>query len=1086
MRTRNLILQDKKLSFLRTNSNLEVVEVQFENVTSNISKDDILGSKLDNFVPRFKNSHQIFKDIIAGHLSRYDLKHTRLPHSNESDFYNISMIPVNENGKIDGIVVIIENVSEWVELHQGLEESRNELDHTRKELSQKAEELRDQINENKKTQQWLQLHSDVLEIILNTVPACIYFKDKKGYIKRANKQFLDSIGYEKDQVIGVKEDQFFQHISTQESADFDSLKNESWLQGNVEKIVTKNGTKWIRVNTISYSNKNGEMYGDIVFINDITRDKQVMEELAHEKTLLTALLDHIPDTIYFKDAQSRFIRINQAQANALGIDSPDQAIGKTDFDFFAKDMAKEAYDDEQRILKTGEALIRKVEKVKRPDGWYRWMSVTKVPFRDKKGQIAGMIGISRDITEFRQAREELEKKNKKLNEAKRMAEEATRARSEFLANMSHEIRTPMNGVLGMANLLLQTDLTDEQKEYAQVIRNSGDSLLVVINDILDFSKIESGKVELDYDEFYLRTCIEEVLDLHASNAESKNLELGYYIEGPTPTIIKSDKTRLMQIMNNLVSNAIKFTPQGEVIVTVSSTQLNEGHYKLIFKIKDTGIGISKEAQQRLFQSFHQVDASITRRYGGTGLGLAISKRLAELMGGSMGLESELGHGSTFYFTIQVEGKNMEKGENAPFARPELTGKRVLIVDDNDTNRRILALQAMSWGMVPTDSDSGAKALKIIKSGKSFDIAFIDMMMPGMDGITLAKQIDKVLKGHSFPKILLTSIGWHGDPKQIREANIDVHLSKPVRQSQLYEIMLDLFTKVKRPKVKSTDTTFKLDVKMGKKYPLDILVAEDNTVNQKFALRVLQKLSYDADVVSNGEKVLEAMEKKKYDLILMDIQMPVMDGIQATKEIYERYGQNRPWIIALTAHAMAGDREKYLKYGMDEYISKPIQITDLVDALKKCQGNPDNNGKKEKVEKMDSQSVPNAQDKPDVSKGKKLKEPNSHVIDVDVMKENIGLDDKEFMEDMINVFIEETEKLIKELDEALQHKDMGAMTRVAHTLKSSSATLGAMNLSGLSKELEMTCKKNELNHAADLSKEVKRATHEVMDELQSML
>lgn len=1086
MRTRNLILQDKKLSFLRTNSNLEVVEGQFQNGTLSINDDDVLGSKLDNFVPRFKKSHQIFMDILSGRLPRYDLNHVVLPHSTESDlYYNLNFLPVKENDTIDGIVVIIENVSEWVKLNQGLEESKSELDHTKKELSQKSEELRDQIQENKKTQQSLQLHSDVLELILNTVPACIYFKDKKGHIKRVNKQFLDCIGYEKDQVIGVKEEKLFQQISTQDNADFGLLMNENRLQGNVEKIETKNGTKWIRTDSISYSNKEGELCGDIVFIDDITRDKKVLEELAHEKTLLTTLLDHIPDTIYFKDAKSRFIRINKAQADALGIDSPEEAIGKTDFDYFSEDMAKDAYKDEQHILNTGEALIRKVEKVKRPDGWYRWMSVTKVPFRNKRGEIEGLIGISRDITEFRQAREELEKKNKKLNEAKRTAEEATRARSEFLANMSHEIRTPMNGVLGMANLLLQTDLTDEQKEYAKVIKNSGDSLLVVINDILDFSKIESGKVELDYEEFYLRTCIEEVLDLHASNAESKKLELGYYIEGPTPTIIKSDKTRLMQIMNNLVSNAIKFTPEGEVIVTVSSTQLNKGHYKLIFKIKDTGIGISKEAQQKLFQSFHQVDASITRQYGGTGLGLAISKRLSELMGGSMGLESELGEGSTFYFTIQVEGKNEEKGENAPFARPELTGKRVLIVDDNDTNRRILALQAMSWGMVPTDSDSGANALKIIKSGKNFDIAFIDMMMPGMDGITLAKEIDKVLKGHSFPKILLTSIGWHGDPKQIREANIDVHLSKPVRQSQLYDIMLDLFTKVKRPKTKTTDTTVKLDVEMGEKHPLDILVAEDNTVNQKFALRVLQKLSYDADVVPNGEKVLEAMEKKKYDIILMDIQMPVMDGIQATKEIYERYGDERPWIIALTAHAMAGDREKYLKYGMDEYISKPIQISDLVEALQKCQSNS-GNGKNEKVEKMDSQPKSNAQKNSDNNNGKIKKEPNGKVIDVDIMKENIGLDDKEFMDDMIHVFIEETEKLISELDDALQENDVNSLTRVAHTLKSSSATIGAMKLSSVSKQLEMTCKKNELENAADLGKEVKQATQEVMDELQSML
>ncbi len=768
-------------------------------------------------------------------------------------------------------------------------------------------------------------------------------------------------------------------------------------------------------------------------------------ERAEQQALLRTVIDTIPDAILALDLDGRIILANRAVlANALP-DSTDALEGHLAAEVFSPTLSDRIRRGQDPVLDSGESILHR-EHPMPVAGEMGFGLTSRVALRDARGAAIGVVGITRDITEQKRAEAELRR-------AKDAAEAATRAKSEFLANMSHEIRTPMNGVIGMTSLLLDTRLDAEQRDFVETIRTSGDALLTLINDILDFSKVEAGHLDLEVHPFELRAVVEDALDLVAPKAADKGIELAYLVEDGTPRTIEGDAARLRQILVNLLSNAVKFTETGSVCVTVSADPPEaapRSRCAVRFAVEDTGIGIPQDKLSTIFESFKQADSSTTRRYGGTGLGLAISERLVGLMGGALGVESAEGVGSTFAFHIDV---GVTASAKHVFLRPNppgLAGRRVLVVDDNEVNRRILHRFAERWGMEVTLTASGADGLAEAAKQR-FDLALLDMQMPEMDGLEVAEALART--GHPPALVMLSSIHRDGPLSTARAHGLDAVLYKPIKPARLYDTLIDVLSAVE-----ATGTTPNLGSASPAPAPAEpdagparILLAEDNAVNQKVALRMLERLGHRADVAANGLEALDALRRQAYDVVLMDMLMPEMDGLEATRRIRAEVAPAaQPYIIALTANAMQGDRERCLNAGTDAYLAKPVDVHALKDALAQRTTAP-----------ARAAALGPAVSRDEVTRVRAA------------VAAQIGENDSAFVRELASSYLESTESLLNLAREGLYTNDIEQAVRASHTLKSSSGQLGFDALAELSATLEADLQGARLAEAADGLRAVER-------------
>ncbi|MGH7526594.1 MAG: response regulator, partial [Gemmatimonadales bacterium] len=752
--------------------------------------------------------------------------------------------------------------------------------------------------------------------------------------------------------------------------------------------------------------------------------------------LLQAVIESTTDPIYVKDLSGRYMAINRAAARALNR-TPEEIVGQDDRALFPRELAEQFVADDRALMQSGD--VRTEEGSFGAGSDARTYLTTRGPCRDHDGKVIGLIGVAKEITDRKRIDAE-------LRSAKEAAETANRAKSSFLANMSHEIRTPMNGVMGFVDLTLDTSLTAEQRDYLEVAKSSADSLLSVINDILDFSKIEAGKLDLDPVPFQLAEALADTMTALGLRAHKKGLELTLHIDPEVPLSLVGDLGRLRQVIVNLVGNAIKFTEAGEVVLAIDLESSADGEVVLHFGVSDTGIGVPVEKQPLIFEAFAQADTSITREYGGTGLGLAIASRLVALMGGRISVESEAGHGSVFHFTAPFRLHAEPMAVKTPAELRDVRDLPVLVVDDNATNRRVLEQMLINWQMAPTTVLDGWSALAAIEeahqAGRPFRLALIDCQMPKMDGFELAEQIRRRPHLAGVMIMMLSSVDQRESTARCQELGISVYVTKPVTRLRLWEaIRSGLGT---APLAGRAAGPHPGAAAAGGAKPVRVLVAEDNPVNQTLVLRLLQRWGYSVVAVSNGRQAVDACAAGGFDLILMDVQMPVLDGLAATAELRsrERLAGHRIPIVAITAHALKGHRERCLQAGMDDFISKPVDERELRTILQRLGPGADG-------------GEPRAGGGPGGE--------GSRVLD-EAALERLVEGDRMLLRELSDLFLEDSPGLLADIRNAIGSRDRRALEHRAHALQGSALSMTGELAGAAARKLEMAARADDWRDA----------------------
>ena len=916
----------------------------------------------------------------------------------------------------------------------------------------------------------------LLRTLIDHLPDRIYVKDLQGVKTISNAaDWRASGGKRMEDVVGKSDfDLYPSELANKYWADDKSVLESGAHIINREEpgLDAQGASAWIMTTKVPLRDEDGKSTGLVGIGRDITHQKQVAAELMREKQFLEALILNSPTAIVVLDNQGNIVSCNPAFEQLYGYTSAEVIGRNLDSLITTPETIEQASSYTQQSLS---GLLHGFGKRRRKDGSFASVEIYGVPIIVGQERL-GALAIYHDITELDRARTE--------------AEEANRAKSEFLANMSHEIRTPMNGVMGMLELALETHLTAEQRDYLETSLHSAEALLALLNDILDFSKIEAGRLDIEKIHFNLRNTVEDVAYTLAARAQAKGLEIVCLIHSDVPSALRGDPGRLRQVLVNLVGNAIKFTHHGEIVIQAELVEESQSHALVHFAVQDTGVGIALERQAAIFDRFTQADGSTTRKYGGTGLGLTISKQLVEAMDGKIGLESSPGVGSTFWFDIKFEKQPREKPDTAPLSPigpVNLSAARILVIDDNQTNRLVLTKNVEAMGCRVIAVSSGAKGLEALRNahriGDPFHVVLMDMQMPGMDGEQTARAIKSDPAVKDVKIIILTSMGHRGDAARMEALGCSGYLLKPVKQQLLFEATLAVLG---RETEEAPALITRHVLAEQKKIGLRLLLAEDNPINQKLAVTVLQKAGYSVDTVDNGADAVAKVKVNPYHAILMDVQMPDTDGFEATQQIreWEKDQNVHIPIIAMTAHAMQGDRERCLAAGMDDYITKPLQPRVLFSALNRwAPGEPVSSEEPENIQDYSSQSDPFEMDFDDGMFGEPVSElpleetsveeqpqavKSNHTIPIDLPAAISRFDhDREFVLGIIRDYRAQLPDRLEEIRQHLQNGDINSLCRVAHNLKGVSWNINAERIAQAALAIEKSALHEDLRGAADL-------------------